>query len=270
MIASSWSLMVMASAISNPPGNTHRFASPRLSRADLVAMRLGLPRVAWKWSPSSRPAPCAPKRNGFILRPRSDGSRILCQVSPRSFVSVCLLISYCCAVWMHVPAADRTRAFRKPITLLKPGGFIAIYTASRPCGARAPHLRRLAAKLKDFTAGAFVEIATESKDKLGRGALNWTQLVVRLPDDGTGRAAVASFGLGGGQIGHCHRASGWPSTRRNRRPGLCIGASGRHPGGLAESEPSRILALIGLRPRSSHQYGTNLQRSGSSDTSPVW
>ena len=34
--------------------------------------------------------------------------------------------------------------------------------------------------------GAFVEIATESKDELGRGALNWTQLVVRLPDDGIG------------------------------------------------------------------------------------
>ena len=50
------------------------------------------------------------------------------------------------AVWMHVAPADRTRAFRKLVTLLKPGGFIAIYTASRPCRARARHLRRLAGR----------------------------------------------------------------------------------------------------------------------------
>ena len=30
------------------------------------------------------------------------------------------------AVWMHVPAGDRPRAFRKLINLLKPGGLIAI------------------------------------------------------------------------------------------------------------------------------------------------
>jgi SAM-dependent methyltransferase len=30
------------------------------------------------------------------------------------------------AVWMHVPVADRPRAFRKLITLLKPGGMLAM------------------------------------------------------------------------------------------------------------------------------------------------
>jgi len=30
------------------------------------------------------------------------------------------------AVWMHIPPAERTRAFRKVITLLKPGGLLAI------------------------------------------------------------------------------------------------------------------------------------------------
>ena len=36
------------------------------------------------------------------------------------------------------------------------------------------------------THGAFVEKATDSKDELGRDAVNWTQLAVRLPDDGSG------------------------------------------------------------------------------------
>jgi len=30
------------------------------------------------------------------------------------------------AVWMHLPPADRPRAFRKLITLLKPGGLLAL------------------------------------------------------------------------------------------------------------------------------------------------
>jgi SAM-dependent methyltransferase len=30
------------------------------------------------------------------------------------------------AVWMHVPPTDRSQAFRKLVTLLKPGGFLAI------------------------------------------------------------------------------------------------------------------------------------------------
>src|SRR6202040_2044838 len=34
--------------------------------------------------------------------------------------------------------------------------------------------------------GAFVEKATDSKDELGRDAVRWTQVAVRLPDDGSG------------------------------------------------------------------------------------
>ena len=147
-------------------------------------MRLGLPRVGWKWSPSSRPAPCAPKRNGFMLRPRSDGSRI------RLGLSFDLILLS--AVWMHVPTADRTRAFRKLVTLLKPGGCLA--TTLRP-GPAEPERSIYAVSQAEIERlsrehGAFVEIATESKDELGRGALNWTQLVVRLPDDGTGALAL--------------------------------------------------------------------------------
>ena len=92
------------------------------------------------------------------------------------------------AVWMHVPAADRTRAFRKLVTLLKPGGCIAITLRHGPAEPERGIYAVTQAEIEKLSRehGAFVEIATESKDEFGRGALNWTQLVVRLPDDGTG------------------------------------------------------------------------------------
>ena len=115
-----------------------------------------------------------------MLRPRSDGSRI------RLGLSFDLILLS--AVWMHVPTADRTRAFRKLVTLLKPGGCLAITLRPGPAEPERSIYAVSQAEIERLSRehGAFVEIATESKDELGRGALNRTQLVVRLPDDGTG------------------------------------------------------------------------------------
>ena len=92
------------------------------------------------------------------------------------------------AVWMHVPPTDRARAFRKLVTLLKPGGCIAVTLRHGPAEpergihdvsrAEIEHLAR--------SHGAFVERVANSKDGLGRGMVTWTQLAVRLPDDGSG------------------------------------------------------------------------------------
>lgn len=92
------------------------------------------------------------------------------------------------AVWMHVDSADRSRAFRKLVTLLKPGAAIAITLRHGPSDdnrgisdvtqEEIEHLAR--------AHGGFVERATTSKDKMGRGSVHWTELLVRLPDDGTG------------------------------------------------------------------------------------
>jgi protein-L-isoaspartate O-methyltransferase len=92
------------------------------------------------------------------------------------------------AVWMHVSPADRARAFRKLVTLLKPGGCMAITLRHGPAEpergiydvsqSEIEHLARV--------HGAFIERSTDSKDELGRGAVTWTQLAVRLPDDGSG------------------------------------------------------------------------------------
>jgi ubiquinone/menaquinone biosynthesis C-methylase UbiE len=92
------------------------------------------------------------------------------------------------AVWMHVPPGDRSRAFRKVITLLKPGGFVAITLRHGPVEDERGMYDVSQTEIESLARahGAFVESAAISEDKLGRGSITWTQLVVRLPDDGTG------------------------------------------------------------------------------------
>lgn len=92
------------------------------------------------------------------------------------------------AVWMHVPPGERERAFRKLVTLLKPGGRLAITLRTGPSEAgRAMHavspdeIERLAR-----AHGAFVERRVDAPDRLGRADVSWVQLALRLPDDGTG------------------------------------------------------------------------------------
>jgi len=92
------------------------------------------------------------------------------------------------AVWMHVPPADRARAFRKLVTLLKPGGCIAITLRHGPAEPERGIHNVSQAEIEHLARahGAFVERSADSKDELGRGAVTWTQLAVRLPDDGSG------------------------------------------------------------------------------------
>jgi hypothetical protein len=91
---------------------------------------------------------------GCILCRGSDGCRILCLASTRCRLGLSFDLILLSAVWMHVPPADRTRAFRELVMLL------AVTQAEIERLARAH--------------GAFVEKATDSKDELGRRAVNWT------------------------------------------------------------------------------------------------
>ena len=92
------------------------------------------------------------------------------------------------AVWMHVPLTERPRAFRKLITLLKPGGFLAITLREGPADPRRVMHPVSAAEIERLARshGAFVERTVKSADQLGRSEVHWSQLIVRLPDDGTG------------------------------------------------------------------------------------
>ena len=92
------------------------------------------------------------------------------------------------AVWMHIPARERPRAFRRLIALLKPGGILAMTLRHGPAdqerGIHPVSLAEIEGLARDH--GAFVETHIEAIDQLGRPDVRWTQLAIRLPDDGTG------------------------------------------------------------------------------------
>ena len=91
------------------------------------------------------------------------------------------------AVWMHVVPADRPRAFRKLVSLLRPGGMmmISLRHGEFSDGRRAyevsvAELERLAVQ-----HGIAVKRVAASKDQLGRDDVRWETVVLQLPDDGT-------------------------------------------------------------------------------------
>ena len=92
------------------------------------------------------------------------------------------------AVWMHLPVNDRSRAFRKVINLLKPGGLLVITLRCGQADAeRGIHsVSQEEVEVLARGHGAFVERHTEAKDQLERHDIHWFQIAIRLPDDGTG------------------------------------------------------------------------------------
>ena len=92
------------------------------------------------------------------------------------------------AVWMFVAPSNRERAFRKLVTLLKPGGKIAVTLRQGPVDvdrgmhpASTEEIERLARR-----HGAYLEPAQRAADFLGRRQISWTRIIVSVPDDGTG------------------------------------------------------------------------------------
>jgi SAM-dependent methyltransferase len=92
------------------------------------------------------------------------------------------------AVWQHLPPADRPRAFRKLVTLLKSGGLLAITLRHGPAEPdRGMHEVSLD-EIERLARGhglAVVHSATVP-DRMNRPEVTWTQVALRLPDDGTG------------------------------------------------------------------------------------
>lgn len=93
------------------------------------------------------------------------------------------------AVWMHLPRAEQRRAFRKLVSLMKPGARMAITLRHGPPAPGQVVHETSAADIEALCHdhGAYVERRHEHvPDQGGRGEVSWTQLIVRLPDDGTG------------------------------------------------------------------------------------
>jgi hypothetical protein len=93
---------------------------------------------------------------------------------------------------MHLAPANRRRAFRKLITLLKPGGWLAIsFRQPDPSDPRAMfpcHVDELEQLARIH--GSFIERCETANDEFSRSGIQWTRMVVRLPDDGTGALPV--------------------------------------------------------------------------------
>ncbi len=92
------------------------------------------------------------------------------------------------AVWMHLAPTERPRAFRKLASLLKPGGLLAISLRHGPSEPERPMHEVTVAELEQLARGHgfIVERICEVPDGLGRPDVHWTQVALRLPDDGTG------------------------------------------------------------------------------------
>lgn len=85
------------------------------------------------------------------------------------------------AVWMHVPEADRERAFNALFRLLKPGGLLAITLRFGPADPeRGMHavceeeVARLA-----HARGAVVLRTVEAPDRQGRAEVRWVQMALK-------------------------------------------------------------------------------------------
>lgn len=91
-------------------------------------------------------------------------------------------------VLMHVTPTDRPRAFRKVVTLLKPGGVVLISVRSGSGESDRPMWPVSRGEIEGYarTHGLNVVRVASNPDLQGRVAVTWTSFVLSLPDDGAG------------------------------------------------------------------------------------
>lgn len=93
------------------------------------------------------------------------------------------------AVWQHVAPGDRQRAFRKLVTLLKPGGLMVMTLRFGPAPPDRPmhevslgEVEGLAREFGMLVAG----VERHAGDAARRPGVEWATVALRLPDDGAG------------------------------------------------------------------------------------
>ena len=93
------------------------------------------------------------------------------------------------AVWQHVAPGDRRRAFRKLVTLLKPGGLLVLTLRMGPAPPDRPmhevSLGEVEVLAREF--GVLVaRVERMGGDAARRPGVDWITVAMRLPDDGAG------------------------------------------------------------------------------------
>jgi SAM-dependent methyltransferase len=92
------------------------------------------------------------------------------------------------AVWMHVPPTSRQRAFRKIVTLLRPGGQIMMSLRQGPPPddrvMYPTHVEEIEKLARNH--GLAVTRVTRANDQLGREDVTWQTVCLQAPDDGLG------------------------------------------------------------------------------------
>ena len=92
------------------------------------------------------------------------------------------------AVWMHVHPDERQRAFRKLISVLKPGGLIVFALRVGGNDAADGMHPSSPAEIESLARrhGAMALSGNTTPDSMGRSGIRWEQVALQLPDDGTG------------------------------------------------------------------------------------
>ncbi len=92
------------------------------------------------------------------------------------------------AVWQHLPAALRPRAFRKLASLLRPGGTLIVSLRNGPSPEGVAMHPVSSAELEGLAKVHGLEIlrVVRSEDQGGRLDVTWEIAALRMPNDGTG------------------------------------------------------------------------------------
>ena len=90
----------------------------------------------------------------------------------------------CSAVWMHVPASDRRRAFRALIALLEPDGILAMTFREGPANRETCTHRVSLAEIKAMAREreTMSELRFEASFRLGPTGSRWHQVAIGLPE----------------------------------------------------------------------------------------
>ena len=92
------------------------------------------------------------------------------------------------AVWMHIRPGERARAFRKLVTLLKPGGLLLLSIRNASQEPNRPMWETSTGEIEGLARdhGLAVVRITGGADQFGREDVHWTTIALRLADDGSG------------------------------------------------------------------------------------